>query len=85
MVTAASPIGLFPTSFEEDIDMDMDSLRSRRRRTTSTQKKPSLCRSQSLGCEIGHAATETYLITRLAFTLLRYLGLVQFISLIFWF
>ncbi|XP_030512309.2 isoprenylcysteine alpha-carbonyl methylesterase ICME-like [Rhodamnia argentea] len=31
-------------------------------------------RQQSFGREISHAAAETYLITRLAFTLLRYLG-----------
>ncbi|KAI6670497.1 hypothetical protein NL676_005382 [Syzygium grande] len=31
-------------------------------------------RQQSFGREIGHAAAETYLITRLSFTLLRYLG-----------
>lgn len=31
-------------------------------------------RQQSFSREIGHAAAETYLITRLAFTLLRYLG-----------
>ncbi|KAL7609172.1 hypothetical protein Lser_V15G12864 [Lactuca serriola] len=49
-----------------------------RRRTainaTSAKTSPNLCRSQSFGREIGHAASETYLITRLAFTLLRYLG-----------
>ncbi|XP_071692374.1 probable isoprenylcysteine alpha-carbonyl methylesterase ICMEL2 isoform X2 [Rutidosis leptorrhynchoides] len=63
----------------------VDSLRSRttnstnpvsaRRRTASAPaKSSSLCRSNSLSRDIGHAATETYLITRLAFTLLRYLG-----------
>lgn len=67
----------------------VDSLRSRnttstnpssvaRRRTASNvtpaKTSPNLCRSQSFGREIGHAASETYLITRLAFTLLRYLG-----------
>ncbi|XP_024974232.1 probable isoprenylcysteine alpha-carbonyl methylesterase ICMEL2 [Cynara cardunculus var. scolymus] len=67
----------------------VDSLRSRtststnpvagtRRRSIDSGKlaktSPSLCRSQSFGREIGHAASETYLITRLAFTLLRYLG-----------
>ncbi|KAF8011307.1 hypothetical protein BT93_J1807 [Corymbia citriodora subsp. variegata] len=31
-------------------------------------------RQQSFGRDIGHAAAETYLITRLSFTLLRYLG-----------
>ncbi|KAL6553099.1 putative isoprenylcysteine alpha-carbonyl methylesterase icmel2 [Orobanche gracilis] len=31
-------------------------------------------RPQSLGCEIGHAAAETYLLTRLSFQLLSYLG-----------
>ncbi|GKE43164.1 hypothetical protein Tco_1470448, partial [Tanacetum coccineum] len=64
---------------EEEIEEMKNSVISRtssapptvaRRRSAS-----SLCRSQSsLGREIGHAASETYLITRLAFTLLRYLG-----------
>ncbi|KAL4568622.1 hypothetical protein LXL04_024237 [Taraxacum kok-saghyz] len=67
----------------------VDSLRSRttnstnpataaRRRTagnaTPAKTSPNLCRSQSFSREIGHAASETYLISRLAFTLLRYLG-----------
>lgn len=33
-----------------------------------------ICRQQSFGRDIGHAAAETYLITGLSFKLLRYLG-----------
>ncbi|KAI3813300.1 hypothetical protein L1987_18020 [Smallanthus sonchifolius] len=88
MVIPPSPIGFLPveqTSSSEDMDT-ADSVRSRtststnpaRRRTTSSgtpaKTSPSLCRSQSFSREIGHASSETYLITRLAFTLLRYLG-----------
>ncbi|KAK9052502.1 hypothetical protein SSX86_029131 [Deinandra increscens subsp. villosa] len=88
MATPQSPIGFFPvqqtSSSSEDMDA-ADSLRSRtsastnpatapRRRTTASAKTSPLCRSQSFSREIGHAASETYLITRLAFTLLRYLG-----------
>ncbi|XP_073310695.1 probable isoprenylcysteine alpha-carbonyl methylesterase ICMEL2 isoform X2 [Primulina huaijiensis] len=40
------------------------------RRTSSL-----LARQRSFGREVGHAASETYLITRLSFKLLRYLGL----------
>ncbi|KAD0942793.1 hypothetical protein E3N88_43524 [Mikania micrantha] len=36
---------------------------------------PCMSRSQSFRRDMGHVASETYLITRLAFTLLRYLGL----------
>ncbi|XP_071705694.1 probable isoprenylcysteine alpha-carbonyl methylesterase ICMEL2 isoform X1 [Rutidosis leptorrhynchoides] len=39
-----------------------------------TKNSPCLSRSQSLSRDIGHAASETYLITRLTFILLRYLG-----------
>ncbi|XP_073310694.1 probable isoprenylcysteine alpha-carbonyl methylesterase ICMEL2 isoform X1 [Primulina huaijiensis] len=39
------------------------------RRTSSL-----LARQRSFGREVGHAASETYLITRLSFKLLRYLG-----------
>ncbi|KAL8247050.1 hypothetical protein R6Q59_008266 [Mikania micrantha] len=35
---------------------------------------PCMSRSQSFRRDMGHVASETYLITRLAFTLLRYLG-----------
>ncbi|KAL8266256.1 hypothetical protein R6Q59_003600 [Mikania micrantha] len=88
MVTPPAPVGFFPVesaSSSEDMNTG-DSLRSRttnpagaaRRRTTSggtpPKNSPALCRSQSFSREIGHAASETYLITRLAFTLLRYLG-----------
>lgn len=54
-----------------------------RRKTAA--KSSSLCRSNSLSRDIGHAATETYLITRLAFTLLRYLGYnsIRFLALSF--
>ncbi|KZV15094.1 protein GAMETE EXPRESSED 3 [Dorcoceras hygrometricum] len=41
----------------------------RRRRTSSL-----LSRQRSFGREVGHAAAETYLVTRLSFKLLRYLG-----------
>ncbi|KAJ0494975.1 putative peptidase S9, prolyl oligopeptidase, catalytic domain, carboxylesterase, type B [Helianthus annuus] len=84
MVTSPSPVE--PAS-EEDMDAAAD-LKPLRRSSTSinnnnnsgslarrrTKSSPVLCRSESLGREIGHAASETYLITRLAFTLLRYLG-----------
>ena len=33
-----------------------------------------ICRQPSFGRDIGHAAKETYLVTRLSFKLLRYLG-----------
>ncbi|XP_042453209.1 probable isoprenylcysteine alpha-carbonyl methylesterase ICMEL1 [Zingiber officinale] len=52
---------------------------SRRRRNaneSSLRPLPSQTRrSQSFGREVSHAAAETYLLTRLAITLLRYLGL----------
>ncbi|XP_044504507.1 isoprenylcysteine alpha-carbonyl methylesterase ICME-like isoform X3 [Mangifera indica] len=44
----------------------------RRRRRTAGKQPPS--RQNSFSQDIGHAAAETYLITRLSFTLLRYLG-----------
>ncbi|KAJ4707151.1 Isoprenylcysteine alpha-carbonyl methylesterase ICME [Melia azedarach] len=44
----------------------------RRRRPPGKAGKPR--RQQSFGRDIGHAAAETYLITRLTFILLRYLG-----------
>nr|GEV57007.1 probable isoprenylcysteine alpha-carbonyl methylesterase ICMEL2 [Tanacetum cinerariifolium] len=72
------------TPTEEEIEEEMkNSVISRTssapptvaRRRPEKRSASSLCRSQSsLGREIGHAASETYLITRLAFTLLRYLG-----------
>ncbi|CAH2055298.1 unnamed protein product [Thlaspi arvense] len=41
---------------------------------SSADKTPRVCRQQSFGRDIGHAAAETYLITRLSFNLLGYLG-----------
>lgn len=41
---------------------------------SSPDGSPRICRQQSFGREIGHAAAETYLITRLSFNLLGYLG-----------
>ncbi|XP_076920132.1 putative isoprenylcysteine alpha-carbonyl methylesterase ICMEL2 [Bidens hawaiensis] len=61
MVTSPSPIGFFP------VQQDMYTNSTRRKTNSGTTP---LCRSQSFG----RAATETYLITRLTFTLLRYLG-----------
>ncbi|KAM0022485.1 putative alpha/beta hydrolase-3 [Helianthus debilis subsp. tardiflorus] len=59
-----------------------DSLRYRTTTTTTTTGRISgnaspacFSRSQSFSRDIGHAASETYLMSRLAFTLLRYLGL----------
>ncbi|XP_076919335.1 putative isoprenylcysteine alpha-carbonyl methylesterase ICMEL2 [Bidens hawaiensis] len=66
MVTPPSPIGFFTAEH-----MNANSTNPARRRTNSGgAPAKSLCRSQSFG----RAASETYLITRLAFTLLRYLG-----------
>lgn len=42
--------------------------------TGKTVLQPHLARQESLRRNIGHVAAETYLITRLAITLLRYLG-----------
>ncbi|OIT24740.1 PREDICTED: probable isoprenylcysteine alpha-carbonyl methylesterase ICMEL2 [Nicotiana attenuata] len=44
-------------------------------KTKSTPVTAGLCRQGSFSREIGHAAAETYLITRLSFKLLSYLGL----------
>ncbi|CAH8259029.1 unnamed protein product [Arabidopsis lyrata] len=41
---------------------------------SSAEGSPRICRQQSFGRDIGHAAAETYLITRLSFNLLGYLG-----------
>lgn len=41
---------------------------------SSADGTPRICRQQSFGRDIGHAAAETYLITRLSFNLLGYLG-----------
>ncbi|XP_076883325.1 putative isoprenylcysteine alpha-carbonyl methylesterase ICMEL2 [Bidens hawaiensis] len=66
MVASPSPIGFFPVK-QEDMNTAGRSTTTRRRTNSG---RPPLCRLQSFG----RAATETYLITRLAFTLLRYLG-----------
>ena len=47
-----------------------------RRRVLRKSSAPQICRQQSFGRDIGHAAAETYLITRLSFDLLGYLGYV---------
>uniref|UniRef100_A0A5B7B7Q6 protein-S-isoprenylcysteine alpha-carbonyl methylesterase n=1 Tax=Davidia involucrata TaxID=16924 RepID=A0A5B7B7Q6_DAVIN len=77
------------TPFEEDDMKQMDtnplllrvssytSTNHQRRRRTATQPSvtPSpITRQQSFSRDFGHAAAETYLITRLTFKLLRYLG-----------
>ncbi|KAL0450228.1 UNVERIFIED_CONTAM: putative isoprenylcysteine alpha-carbonyl methylesterase ICMEL2 [Sesamum latifolium] len=53
-------------------------LNQQRRRRAGNKSPPSLakrpCRQQSFSREIGHAAAETYLLTRLSFKLLSYLG-----------
>lgn len=49
----------------------------RRRRSASRPSQP--VRRQSFSRDIGHAAAETYLVTRLSFKLLRYLGYYFFI------
>ncbi|VVA96211.1 unnamed protein product [Arabis nemorensis] len=41
---------------------------------SSPDESPRFCRQQSFGRDIGHAAAETYLVTRLSFNLLGYLG-----------
>lgn len=53
------------------------SLNQKRRRRGGSKTAafaPRPCRQQSFGREIGHAAAETYLLTRLSFRLLSYLG-----------
>lgn len=50
----------------------------RRRPAGCKPEKPR--RQNSFSRDIGHAAAETYLITRLTFTLLRYLGYCFFFS-----
>jgi len=47
---------------------------TRRHVNGKTSLRPPLARQDSLRRNIEHVAAETYLITRLAFTLLRYLG-----------
>ncbi|CAJ1947350.1 unnamed protein product [Sphenostylis stenocarpa] len=49
--------------------------KTHRRVAGKTGLRPPLTRQESLRRNIGHVASETYLITGLAFTLLRYLGI----------
>lgn len=51
-----------------------DKVRRRVSTKYSAEKPPQISRQQSFGREIGHAAAETYLVTRLTFNLLGYLG-----------
>ncbi|XP_050228201.1 isoprenylcysteine alpha-carbonyl methylesterase ICME-like isoform X2 [Mercurialis annua] len=63
------------TSDDHDIINTQQQQQPRRRVSSSSCKPPpGLRRQQSFGRDIGHAASETYLITHLTFTLLRYLG-----------
>jgi prenylcysteine alpha-carboxyl methylesterase len=57
----------------------------RRRRPVGKLGTPSSPpgRTQSFSRDFGHAAAETYLVTRLSFTLLRYLGYYAFLKLRF--
>ncbi|KAF5479291.1 hypothetical protein F2P56_000125 [Juglans regia] len=48
--------------------------RRRRASANASSGRPSPGRAQSFSRDLGHAAAETYLVTRLTFTLLRYLG-----------
>uniref|UniRef100_A0A7N0UGT9 protein-S-isoprenylcysteine alpha-carbonyl methylesterase n=1 Tax=Kalanchoe fedtschenkoi TaxID=63787 RepID=A0A7N0UGT9_KALFE len=64
-------------------------VQQRRRRPLDDQTRLSLRRQQSLSKDIGRAAAETYLITRLSITLLRYLGvgyrwIMKFLALAFY-
>lgn len=79
---------------EEMIELDTEPLRSskvfgytdgakshqRRRRSSGEPGTPPSPprRTQSFSQDFGHAAAETYLVTRLSFTLLRYLGYYAF-------
>lgn len=63
----------------EEMDLERPFLRrsssgSRRRRTAGETPLGSPSRRPSFRQEMGHAAAETYLITRLTLILLRYLG-----------
>ncbi|KAG5399260.1 hypothetical protein IGI04_021074 [Brassica rapa subsp. trilocularis] len=62
---------VFPTENIGPADSDKGKVRRRVLRKSSA---PQICRQQSFGRDIGHAAAETYLITRLSFDLLGYLG-----------
>ncbi|KFK37704.1 hypothetical protein AALP_AA3G018000 [Arabis alpina] len=57
-----------PTDSEEHV-------RRRVSEKCSVDESPRFSRQQSFGRDIGHAAAETYLVTRLSFNLLGYLGL----------
>jgi hypothetical protein len=51
----------------------------RRRASSQPSAAPTRpCQTQSFSRDIGHAAAETYLVTSLSFTLLRYLGYFLF-------
>lgn len=52
-----------------------------RRRAAAAGKLSKAKRQQSFSRDIGHAASETYLLTRLTFTLLRYLGYLSLLNL----
>uniref|UniRef100_A0A0D3CN87 protein-S-isoprenylcysteine alpha-carbonyl methylesterase n=1 Tax=Brassica oleracea var. oleracea TaxID=109376 RepID=A0A0D3CN87_BRAOL len=62
---------VFPTENTGPADSDKGKVR---RRVMGKSSVPQICRQQSFGRDIGHAAAETYLITRLSFDLLGYLG-----------
>ncbi|KAF3611989.1 hypothetical protein DY000_02051639 [Brassica cretica] len=62
---------VFPTENTGPADSDKGKVR---RRVMGKSSAPQICRQQSFGRDIGHAAAETYLITRLSFDLLGYLG-----------
>ena len=64
---------VFPTENTGPADSDKGKVR---RRVMGKSSAPQICRQQSFGRDIGHAAAETYLITRLSFDLLGYLGYV---------
>ncbi|KAG8384533.1 hypothetical protein BUALT_Bualt04G0127800 [Buddleja alternifolia] len=60
------------------LSLPIDSSKQQRRRRCAFKTAslpPRLCRQQSFGRDIGHAAAETYLLTRLSFRLLSYLGI----------
>ncbi|KAK1410232.1 hypothetical protein QVD17_36767 [Tagetes erecta] len=73
------------SSSSVDMNPNSDTLRLRRNNNNNNNnnnngdnvspQKTCLSRSQSISIDIGHAASEINLITHLAFTLLRYLGL----------
>ena len=84
-----------PPATMPDVDMDtnpllsgvlshtnMGTTKKHRRRRSASRPSPAPSqplRRQSFSRDIGHAAAETYLVTRLSFKLLRYLGYYFFI------